>query len=266
MGKEGANLVKKLAGMSVEDVKKFEKTFNAVIPDTTAGLANALTDPTVVLDIIRSKRNPSRITNAYIEGLRKSLEAGKTTIGKLMQEQGITVADVMQGLADAKPVKQKIEWDGDSIAKLKEKLAAEMSGTLKVTAVPGAADGGLMKFANGGIAKFANGGNVLKKFAPGGQVFGQGGPRSDKIPAMLSNGEYVVNAAATSRTLPLLNAINYGVTQRNADAGTMVGGGGGSLMNSVNITVNPAPGMDEAELAAMVGRELSAQMRRGATS
>jgi hypothetical protein len=83
---------------------------------------------------------------------------------------------------------------------------------------------------------------------------------------MLSNGEYVVNAAATARTLPLLNAINYGVTQRNGDAGTMVGGGGGSLMNSVNITVNPAPGMDEAELAAMVGRELSAQMRRGAMS
>jgi hypothetical protein len=267
MGKEGANLVSTLASSSVADVKTWEKTFNAVIPDTTAGLANALTDPTVVLDIIRSKRNPSRITNAYIEGLRKSLEAGKTTIGKLMQEQGITVADVMQGLADAKPVKQKVEWDGDSITKLQEKLAEAMDGAAyTVTLNTAQKDGGLIKFANGGIAKFANGGNVLKRFAPGGQVFGQGGPRSDKIPAMLSNGEYVVNAAATARTLPLLNAINYGVTQRNGDAGTMVGGGGGSLMNSVNITVNPAPGMDEAELAAMVGRELSAQMRRGAMS
>jgi hypothetical protein len=267
MGKEGANLVSTLASSSVKDVKTWEKTFNAVIPDTTAGLASALTDPETLFSIIRTRRGAKRSTDIYIKSLKDSLDAGKTTIGKIMQEQSITVADIMQGLADAKPIKQKVEWDGDSITKLQEKLAEEMGKTtLTVTATTKNKDGGLIKFANGGFAKFANGGNVLKKFAPGGQVFGQGGPRSDKIPAMLSNGEYVVNAAATARTLPLLNAINYGVTQRNGDAGTMVGGGGGSLMNSVNITVNPAPGMDEAELAAMVGRELSAQMRRGAMS
>jgi hypothetical protein len=104
----------------------------------------------------------------------------------------------------------------------------------------------------------------MKRFAPGGQVFGQGGPRSDKIPAMLSNGEYVVNAAATARALPLLNALNYGVTQANGPAGTLIGGGGpSSLMSSVQIIVNPSPGMSETEIAAAVSRELSFQMRRG---
>lgn len=46
--------------------------------------------------------------------------------------------------------------------------------------------------------------------ADGGRIRGPGGPRADKIPAMLSNGEFVVNAAATRRFGPLLEAINAG--------------------------------------------------------
>ena len=42
----------------------------------------------------------------------------------------------------------------------------------------------------------------------GGLVTGPGGPRSDSILARLSNGEYVVNAAATRANIPLLDAIN----------------------------------------------------------
>ncbi|WP_196812350.1 hypothetical protein [Nocardia sp. CNY236] len=46
--------------------------------------------------------------------------------------------------------------------------------------------------------------------ASGGMVSGPGGPRDDSILTRLSNGEYVVNAAATAKTLPLLEAINAG--------------------------------------------------------
>lgn len=46
------------------------------------------------------------------------------------------------------------------------------------------------------------------QFADGGRVSGPGGPRDDKILARVSNGEYVVNAKATARNLPLLEAIN----------------------------------------------------------
>jgi hypothetical protein len=52
--------------------------------------------------------------------------------------------------------------------------------------------------------------------ADGGFVRGPGGPRDDKIPARLSNGEFVVNANATARNLPLLHSIN---AQRFADGG-----------------------------------------------
>ncbi|MFI9506954.1 hypothetical protein [Nocardia sp. NPDC052566] len=48
------------------------------------------------------------------------------------------------------------------------------------------------------------------RFARGGRVYGEGGPREDKVLARLSPGEFVVNAAATSKALPLLAAINGG--------------------------------------------------------
>ncbi|QIS16593.1 glycoside hydrolase family protein [Nocardia arthritidis] len=59
------------------------------------------------------------------------------------------------------------------------------------------------------------------RLAEGGFVSGPGGPREDRVPALLSNGEFVVNAAATEQHLPLLHAINNGDTQRFADGGTV---------------------------------------------
>jgi len=44
--------------------------------------------------------------------------------------------------------------------------------------------------------------------ASGGYVYGQGTSTSDSIPALLSNGEFVVNAASTSSFGPLLETIN----------------------------------------------------------
>lgn len=49
--------------------------------------------------------------------------------------------------------------------------------------------------------------NPIKAKA-GGLVHGPGGPKSDKVPALLSNKEFVVNAAATRMYYPLLSAIN----------------------------------------------------------
>ena len=58
---------------------------------------------------------------------------------------------------------------------------------------------------------FAEGGPADKKFArfaTGGMIQGAGGPTEDKIPAWLSDGEYVVNAAATAQYRPILESIN----------------------------------------------------------
>ncbi|HEY7824247.1 MAG TPA: phage tail tape measure C-terminal domain-containing protein, partial [Acidimicrobiia bacterium] len=66
--------------------------------------------------------------------------------------------------------------------------------------LPGLSGGGMAGFAEGGFVNFATGGSVR----------GPGTGTSDSIPAMLSNGEFVVNAAATKDFLPLLEAINSG--------------------------------------------------------
>ena len=63
----------------------------------------------------------------------------------------------------------------------------------------------------------ADGGRVLPHLAGGspmwwrdGVVKGPGGPREDRVRAMLSPGEFVVNADATSKHLALLSSINSG--------------------------------------------------------
>jgi hypothetical protein len=55
--------------------------------------------------------------------------------------------------------------------------------------------------------------NSLKRvfgYAAGGRIEGPGSSTSDSIPAMLSNGEFVVNAEATKRNFAILDAINNG--------------------------------------------------------
>ena len=49
---------------------------------------------------------------------------------------------------------------------------------------------------------------AVASLARGGMVYGPGGPTDDMVPAMLSNGESVINAAATKKFAPLLSAIN----------------------------------------------------------
>ncbi len=66
-------------------------------------------------------------------------------------------------------------------------------------------------------------------FADGGFVTGPGGPRSDSIPARLSNGEFVMNAQATRQNRPMLEAMNSGTT--------MKGGG-------VNVSIQNYAGVD----------------------
>ncbi len=63
-----------------------------------------------------------------------------------------------------------------------------------------------------------DGGEVLH-LAGGGEVFGPGGPREDRVPAMLSAGEYVINAAAYARHPELVQAINTGKLPGFADGG-----------------------------------------------
>lgn len=71
-----------------------------------------------------------------------------------------------------------------------------------------AATGGLM----GSLQRFAGGGGT-------GRVSGPGTGTSDSIMAMISNGEFIVNAQQTAKFLPLLHAINSGKMPHHAAGG-----------------------------------------------
>lgn len=90
----------------------------------------------------------------------------------------------------------------------------------------------------------AVGGIGIFGFASGGYISGPGTSTSDSIPAMLSNGEYVINADAVSRVgAPLLDAINQGRSIRHfASGGLVSGSGGGGIIlkagSPINLNVN----------------------------
>ena len=80
--------------------------------------------------------------------------------------------------------------------------------------------------ASSNLSLSSGGGSVdsRQQFAEGGLVTGPGTGTSDSIPARLSDGEYVINAASTARFLPLLEQINS-TPQRFANGGLATTGG-----------------------------------------
>ena len=113
--------------------------------------------------------------------------------------------------------------------------------------------GSIIGHADGGeIPKFAGGGSI-QKFAGGGQFRGPGGPRTDNLLALVSPGEFIINAAATKDNLALLQMINEGRTPGFADGGlipapssikapsfpsSLIGGGGNNGSGVVKVMVS----------------------------
>jgi hypothetical protein len=126
--------------------------------------------------------------------------------------------------------------------------------------------GKLLALKDGGLV------DQLQKFSTGGFVSGPGGPRTDSVLARLSDGEFVVNSASTSRWLPLLQAINSGSLSSSRSGGGDIlsaptaSGSNMSASPTVNIVVNPSEGMNERELASKISRVLALQLRRGSVT
>jgi hypothetical protein len=107
------------------------------------------------------------------------------------------------------------------------------------------------------------------KLADGRRVAGPGGPAADLIPAMLSDGEFVVNAAATARHEPFLEAINSGCDLPGFARGGIVRGGGGPAgaagsaagSSAMQLTVRVEGARGNAEIEQMVRQGVTAGLR-----
>jgi TP901 family phage tail tape measure protein len=83
---------------------------------------------------------------------------------------------------------------------------------------PDRVQGGGMQFDNASILEFLG----LTARAGGGYITGPGGPRSDIVPAMLSNGEYVIQASSVNKYgKGMMDSINAG---KYAEGGLIEGG------------------------------------------
>lgn len=81
-----------------------------------------------------------------------------------------------------------------------------------------------------------NGGNVVLHKADGGYISGPGTGTSDSIPAMLSNGEYVLRSSAVDRIgVGTLNAMNAGAIPQFAEGGSV---GDSVAAGAGNVTLN----------------------------
>lgn len=122
-----------------------------------------------------------------------------------------------QGLLTGFNMIQSILNTGTKPAEATSTIAATSALTeLTASAMSASAALSSVSVSGGGGGLFG----ALLHRADGGPIIGAGTSTSDSIPAMLSNGEYVLNAKAVKRVgRPLLDAINYGHARHFASGG-----------------------------------------------
>jgi hypothetical protein len=254
MGKDGADLVASLAkgteaqmkaqvsqyqgaATVAQDAKAAAQTYSRAYSDTAAitSLITKTADKTKLQDMISKGNTVFDIATAFNISEDSLLAAQK----KL---------DV--GLDVEKNIDLSASWKTGTLDSLKT-AATNAVGSFQFVMKVEKADGGLV----GAVRRAAGG--VVRKFEWGGsyngKVSGPGGPREDRIPAMISNGEFVVNARDTAK--------NYEALQRINNGGSAAGMGG----NQIGITINAAPGMDERQVADLVTYQLNTQLAKGAS-
>lgn len=117
--------------------------------------------------------------------------------------------------------------------------------------------------------------------ADGGMVRGPGTSRSDSIPKMISDGEFITNAKATAQHRPLLEAINSGKLKGYANGGLVgapsvpsvprgsMGVAGANIVNAptVNVKVDGSGGTPEQnnDLADKIGKTVQKQIEAAMT-
>ena len=111
---------------------------------------------------------------------------------------------------------------------------------------------------NASPVKLFNKGGEVKGYASGGDVSGPGG--TDKVPAMLTAGEYVINKRATEMYRPLLDSINYG-RQKFATGGAV--GSTNSRIVTINAPITVTGGLMSGELAERrIAKEIGDVLKR----
>lgn len=177
------------------------------------------------------------------------------TISKIQQTSNQLAKDFSGAITDWITGAQSF---GDAMKNILQQLIAQLIQAAIYATIVAACTGGGGGFAARWKGAFGKG------LATGGSVDGPGTGTSDSIPAMLSNGEYVLNAQAVDRLgVPFLNGLNTG-RLRGFASGGLVGSGGvagykaergsnGGQVQSVNLSMNVSA-MDASSFGDFLNR------------
>ncbi len=281
--------VKKLSdslneAFSVEKINAFNKQNQAIFDDLAARSENrdintALNEQfNAGLNALKALSQQSQVTDEELRGVLKVFQDVESQIGqqgffaglgehaafdaslekvnrifenilkKRQEAAKIPLADVNQAEEFAQRLQQaSTQWPNDAELAAKQLLfgAEAISQALAKAGQIGlqaGAKAGVL--STGGVAHFAGGG-----FAPRG---------TDTIPAMLTPGEFVVNAKSTRRFFSQLQAINAGVAP-------IFRSEGGSVTNN-NVSIGDIVvqgGSTSRQTARSIANELRRELRRG---
>lgn len=184
------------------------------------------------------------------------------TISKIQQTSNQLAKDFSGAITDWITGAQSF---GDAMKNILQQLIAQLIQAALYATIVAACTGGGGGFAARWKGAFG------KAFASGGSVAGPGTGTSDSIPAMLSNGEYVLNAQAVDRLgVPFLNGLNTG-RLRGFASGGLVGSGGAynrpvsvgssssSKSNSITLNVSALDASSFADFLARGGMQVLKQ-------
>ena len=267
----------KLAATLPPATAAMDKLANALppTPPPMDKLANALTVSSPVMDKLADALPP---TPPPMDKLADALPPATAAMNKLANAlppapppmdklaDALTVSSpVMDKLADAlttaTPAMDRLATTLPAAAQQMQQAAtAQAQAAMQMQAAAAQ-----MQVAGGGSDR--SGGILAALFGiqHGGLIRGPGTGRSDSIPFRLSTGEYVVNAAATRRHLPVLHAMN---------AGASVDGGSPTIVQVIDqrttgtddesLQVSDRRGPDGRRLVQVLIRDtVAAGLRRG---
>jgi hypothetical protein len=249
----------KQAGLPVNDalVAKIEKLANAA-GEASEQLAKAKVNSEIQFDArtaLLSSEDAAiarQLSSIYGNDVPAALASSQAAAIRLKSVSTSIESGLVSGLTDllqgTKSVSQAFGDMGRVVIRAIEEMVIKM---LIVAPIMKALQGAMgLGFADGGFVGIT----APIARADGGYILGPGTGRSDSIPARLSNGEFVVNAAATAKHRPVLEAINSDRIPKFADGG-MVGspssvptfGGTSIVAPTIAVTVQGSAGQSSAD-------------------
>ncbi len=183
--------------------------------------------------------------------IQAQLDANNTTLAFITElRQGLEgpLQDFFtEGISGFKSLGEAATNFGLAISKMLAQIAAQAATNFILKAI----FSGATKAALGGssgpggvVGDFGGAAGGVVTAADGGYIRGPGGPRSDVIPALLSNGEGVINAAAVAAlggpdAIAYLNRAHLRTARvaRFADGGMVGGGSAATVSGSIGIGV-----------------------------